>query len=352
MSDVKGNIGRKALRVPELDLLRFIAAALVVIYHYTYRKISGDGADALMFPVLSAVTKYGYLGVDLFFLLSGFVIFFSAASATPKSFAISRVSRLYPTFWVCMVFSAIVVVVFGGHADAIGFKQLLGNATMLAGYMGVDYVDGVYWTLQVEIKFYLLVFALLIARQMSRAEMFLFLWLALTLAERFIYNSSALKSLLVTEYAGYFIAGALFYLVRAEGITPYRLIALLLCALVSSENAYSQASGFIFAATPQECMVSALLVFVSFLLVGAIAMQWIRVRASRVLFNLGALTYPLYLLHNEAGKILINLGARWSLPLAVVLVAALMLLLSYVVANVFDAKVRPKFQAALSAISF
>jgi len=46
------------------------------------------------------------------------------------------------------------------------------------------------------------------------------------------------------------------------------------------------------------------------------------------------------------------LGARWSLPLAVVLVAALMLLLSYVVANVFDAKVRPKFQAALNAISF
>ena len=86
-------------RVFELDVLRFSAALAVVIYHLTYRQIDGQ----YLFASADLITRFGYLGVNLFFMISGFVILWTAVGRTPAKFAISRFSRLYPIFWVSMV---------------------------------------------------------------------------------------------------------------------------------------------------------------------------------------------------------------------------------------------------------
>ena len=52
------------------------------------------------FPAIANVTKYGYLGVNLFLLISGFVILVSSDGKSPRQFVISRIVRLYPTYWV------------------------------------------------------------------------------------------------------------------------------------------------------------------------------------------------------------------------------------------------------------
>src|SRR5690349_17773865 len=88
---------RAGVRLYEVDLLRIFAAVSVVLYHYLfagyYKVVSPLGFEA---PGL--VARYGYLGVDLFFLISGFVVLLSAWDRTPRSFLVSRVVRLYPAY--------------------------------------------------------------------------------------------------------------------------------------------------------------------------------------------------------------------------------------------------------------
>lgn len=62
-----------------LDKLRFFCAFGVLLYHYTTIGQAPNKHSVYDYPTLDAVFRYGYLGVDVFFMISGFVIFFLAA---------------------------------------------------------------------------------------------------------------------------------------------------------------------------------------------------------------------------------------------------------------------------------
>src|SRR5262249_17939386 len=98
-------------RYYELDLLRFVAAFSVLLFHYTFRGTAAlDHVSDLSYPWLAPVTKDGYLGVDLFFLISGFVILMSASSGSKRQFGVSRIVRLYPAYWVCCTATFLVLL--------------------------------------------------------------------------------------------------------------------------------------------------------------------------------------------------------------------------------------------------
>src|SRR2546429_8884405 len=83
-------------RVNEIDLLRFFAALAVVFFHYSF---NGDAAGAMSVmadPHLDPVSKYGYLGVELFFMINGVVILMTAANGNLLRFVILRLFWLYP----------------------------------------------------------------------------------------------------------------------------------------------------------------------------------------------------------------------------------------------------------------
>ena len=84
----------------------------MVIYHYTF---SGHARHLIpiAFPEISVVSRYGYLGVDMFFTISGFVVLLSAWGRRPRDFVISRVVRLYPAFWTAVTITAVVVILLG-----------------------------------------------------------------------------------------------------------------------------------------------------------------------------------------------------------------------------------------------
>jgi len=88
-------------RIPELDLLRFVAAAAsVVIYHYTYRPEISGTIDENVFWLLQEISRFGYHSVTLFFMISGFVILWSSEVYSAREFVVERFTRLFPSFWV------------------------------------------------------------------------------------------------------------------------------------------------------------------------------------------------------------------------------------------------------------
>jgi len=89
-------------RIYQIDLFRFIAAFAVVLYHYLYRGYAAGNMSLLRFDGVGEYFRYGYLGVDLFFIISGFVIAFSIKHLSLRKFFNSRFKRLYPIFgFVC-----------------------------------------------------------------------------------------------------------------------------------------------------------------------------------------------------------------------------------------------------------
>ena len=120
---------KTSLRVNELDLLRFIAAFMVVMFHYGFRGHAADGYSLLSLPTYATVSKYGYLGVELFFMISGFVILMTASSGSLKKFVISRIVRLYPAFWACCTITFIAILIVGDKRFTATFGQYLINLT-------------------------------------------------------------------------------------------------------------------------------------------------------------------------------------------------------------------------------
>ena len=97
----------RAPRLRVLDGLRLVAALSVMAYHYTARTSNAwDGDVRAVWPGVGRLTQYGYLRVNLFFLISGFVILMTAWGRTVETFAVSRVTRLFPAYWVGVALTA------------------------------------------------------------------------------------------------------------------------------------------------------------------------------------------------------------------------------------------------------
>ena len=167
-------------RLHEIDLLRITAALAVVFYHYTFSGYAGH-LTSVAFPALSAVTRYGYLGVDMFFVISGFVVLLSAWGRRPHQFTISRIVRLYPAYWVAVTITATVAVTLSHGLFKVTPVQYAANLTMFNSLPNIANVDVVYWTLWAEIRFYALVLVLTwIGITRLRVIAILWLWLAAT----------------------------------------------------------------------------------------------------------------------------------------------------------------------------
>lgn len=105
-------------RVPAIDLLRLAAVSAVILYHYGFWGPASHGVPQVALPALAPVAQYGFLGVPVFFAISGFVIAYSAEGRTPVGFAIARFSRIYPTFVFCMTLTFAATLLFGaGHFE-------------------------------------------------------------------------------------------------------------------------------------------------------------------------------------------------------------------------------------------
>ncbi|MFC1408590.1 acyltransferase family protein [Streptacidiphilus sp. N1-12] len=302
-------------RLAGVDGLRLLAAAGVAGYHYLGTPTPefwgpGPGRDPhRAAPLLQAAGAYGWLGVEAFFLISGFVICMSCWGRTPAQFAVSRVARLFPLYWAVVLLIAAagaVAALAGQHpSGSTDLRTDLGNLTMIPGPLGLTATDGVAWTLWVEARFYLLMAALLlVGLTYRRAVAFCALWLTLAAIGRELHSAVA-DEFLLTQYAGLFTAGIALYLMHRFG--PNLLLWLLTgfswcytLTLLHERVAQHRLPAALGGHAPSWAVCAAVLTgFLALLaLVGPGPLGRLRLRP---LVYAGALTYPFYLVHQSLG---------------------------------------------------
>lgn len=298
-------------RFEEIDVLRGLAALAVVIFHYS-------GHCAKFFGDFPFDFKIGARGVELFFLVSGFVIYFTLEkSKSLGDFAFSRFSRLYPVYWGTLTLVvAIDVLVFGTPMWWGGYVV---NMTMLQTFVGFPDIDTVFWSLAVELSFYVIMATVFTLGLMHRITLICFGWLAATclwaLSQTYgVAVPSTLAAYLILPYAPFFIAGITFYLISANGISAERVV-ILICCLIA------------------ECLLNGparlLVASALFAIFGLAITGQLRWLVSPLTLWLGSISYPLYLVHRGLGyQVLFKLhevGIPSTVSFAITMVGALVL---------------------------
>ena len=292
--------GRRRLEL--LDVLRFVAALMVVGFHWLFNGIYNGKVTSLTHGPLADVAAYGYFGVHLFFIISGYVISTSARGRTAGRFAAGRAERLFPAYWVGMTVTSLVAIGWGATVmDRVGWRQFLANLTMAPGLFGQKPIDGVYWTLTVELSFYVLVFGLLFLGLGRFLERFFPLWAVGMLLVMLVAPQHADLPYAGGYYA-LFAGGAIMATIRRRGFHWYQLVGLAAAGIVVARFVARQTTSFNLQRGTELSQIGVVaLVAVFFALV---ALMWIpRVADLRVPFSrqISDLTYPVYLLHAHLG---------------------------------------------------
>ncbi|MFB7054608.1 acyltransferase family protein [Streptomyces vinaceus] len=341
-------------RLRALDGLRLLAALMVAGYHYGGR--GGEISEAWgasprqLFPAAAPWLAYGCLGVQIFFVISGFVICLSAEGRSVRAFAASRAARLYPAYWVALVLVAVA-------ARAVSPSDFLVNLTMLQQPLGAGRVLGVCWTLWAELRFYVLFALCVVLPGGGRRRTLLFCagWmLSAVLADAADPGGKGfLVQALMPQYAPFFIGGIGLYLAHRA---PRDRLAWAVAGAGWLLGQHYAVAGLWHAPDPRffsyrSAVVIIAVVTAGFAAVALVALGRLGRARWRWLTLAGALTYPFYLVHEHLGWVLISaLHRRAGLPPGAVfaLTVAAILALAWAVHRGVERPLGPRLRRALS----
>lgn len=292
----------KKARLGWLDELRGLAALAVVLFHYltNYDKHYGHSFSVPDF------FSFGYLGVPLFFMISGFVIFMTVSnSKNIVDFAISRFSRLFPVFWVAVTITYVWVIFLGPVDRSVGFNEYVINLSMLHEYVGVPHVDRVYWTLSIELMFYFWMSVLLISKNLKWVCLIFSILIIAGLLQQFI--PEVVRQVFILKYIAFFSAGVAFFKVANDGVKVQYVLLILLSLLY----VYMYYSLF------ESIIITVIYGYFSL----RMFVSW---APNRVFLYMGSISYSLYLVHQNIGYSIIQTGYQNGLdPLLSISVALL-----------------------------
>lgn len=335
---------------PLLDPLRFGAAVGVALFHqmfwsWAWVSVGHPGFERAVaadveYPSAAPYTWFGWVGVEIFFVISGFVIANSASRSTPAQFLVGRALRLYPAVWVCATITLLVLLFLGSEPASTFIRPYIHAMLLIPEGVTKQSLDVVYWTLAAEMTFYLLVFGAMLTRKITLRHFAfgLTVWSA-------VFNAIALLVLLFTSpvnlpnvspanlpylailmfrvpcaafllnHGCFFALGIWLFISANRRLTTIERVAVAVTCLSGAAEIYFFASFFL-TCIPSISNQSA---FVPILIwaaaVGVIAYDANRNRrpgsanlrdAPAVLRTLGLITFPLYLTHNVIGAAVIH----------------------------------------------
>lgn len=286
--------GRKV----SLDIVRGSAALMIVLFHFTGHY--NDYIANLQLPYgdinLPLTLWWGYAAVVSFFMLSGYLAatVLQRRHRTPWQYVRHKLKRFYPAFWVAMTVSVAAIAIFG-ISEPVSWVQYFANLTMVSQLMRVPFVDGVYWSMQCELVFCLIVAALLLVREQSVLNRLLLGWIVLAIVVNIIPGKALriFRIILISNYAHTFVSGLV--IARLNNLLIGRRLALCIlglclanCSLefgpVGPSTAFLVGTGVILYAADK--------------LDRRIATNNLVVR---VLCWIATISYPLYLVHSMLG---------------------------------------------------
>ncbi|MEV6587739.1 acyltransferase family protein [Streptomyces acidicola] len=347
-----------APRLRALDGLRLIAALMVAAYHYGGR--DGEISQAWgtsskqQFPTLHEWFAYGCLGVQIFFVISGFVICLSGWGRPLRSFFISRASRLLPAYWAAVILVTVVFALPTVAYKAVSPSDALVNLTMLQQPLGVDRVLGVCWTLWAEVRFYVLFALCVVLPGVTRRRVIMFCacWTLAAVIARSA-NEPLLDAVLMPEYAPFFIGGIGLYLVHRDRRDMYAWGIVMVSWLIGQHYAVQELwhapNSDVFSSRTSYGIV--LVVTLGFVAVAAIALGWLNRIDWSWLTVAGALTYPFYLVHEHLGWVVIQAlhrGGQLSSVVTLALTFISMLLLAWLLNRYVEKPLTPWVRRVLN----
>lgn len=185
---------RKNQRFDFISFLRGVACLAVVFSHYGAMYFCGDVSASFsqivprqqMSPrflgnFVSAfdpsVLNFGAFGVSIFFLITGFLAAHSLERDSTASFLIKKLLRLYPVYIAGLAFVYLTSLVYTKWAGTLlpwGIKEWIAQASLCRDWMWMPSVDGIGWTLEVQLKMYLVYWLLKKLRVFEKSSTLLF----------------------------------------------------------------------------------------------------------------------------------------------------------------------------------
>lgn len=319
-----------------IDALRVVSSLCVLLYHYTTRYESIFGHSIVMrFSV-----PWGCGAVNVFLLLTGYLTVLSVSrNPSVGQFIKSRVVRLYPEYWASVIVTSICTYLFLPQLF-VGFKSIIVNFTMLQAFLGIPNVDGAYWTLAFQLVFYFWVLLSLLVTKIShkyKFSVFLFMWLILSYMFILIDKTQInipligfLRLALIPQLSAAFITGGMLAFMEKEPqkwkrcIYTIGVIASVVLAYITQERSYfcflvlSAVVVFYFGVIGKNRDTSKKTIsFYTF-------KSWISFCAS--------ISYPLYLIHQYFGFVIINFLERQLGITSWLLIICIPMICSFVVA--------------------
>jgi len=354
-----------------VDLLRFACALLVLGHHFGvgFWLSPSPHGEAIMADSPwrfdgSGLARVGWIGVELFFVISGLVIARSAVGLRWTGFLWKRVLRLAPAAWICATIS-MAVLMASGRFDTV---ELLGDWWRSLRFWPIGtQIDGSYWTLGIELSFYLLVAMTAAGGASARrieatgialgaASAAFWLWFVWTGPSAIPLPGIRTMMLSLLPHGCFFAIGVMVAALTGQAVTRRRIAVLaLLVPVALIEIAAHTAERATRTGAPPSLLL-AILIFLGGLaaLLGAgrlqpLLGQWVAPRVAR---TIGLMTYPLYLLHQDAGAAVMMALGRYGLSphLSAAIAAAAMMVVAWIVASALEPALR-RYLAALAGMA-
>jgi len=307
-------------RVKILDGLRLVAILMVMLFHY-YSRFYGDLYVYEMDT--HRIFGFGYLGVELFFIISGFVITLTLKNCNSFSeFIKKRFIRLIPGMLTCSVITFLIFYLVKPEFFQFSseFKNLLISNSFISPNLinnsfgtNFSYIDGAYWSLWVELSFYFIISILYFINKQTFVKNFTILavtgvllyhsvnaitpdsWIGSLAGTNLLAELKNFVGIfLFLKYALWFLAG--IYLLEIYSNQADKKSLLMLTLVLILQTVLMQ----------NKIEILFCIIVYPTLLLFIYKPQYLSFLSTKFISKLGVASYSIYLIHQNAGVLLIN----------------------------------------------
>ena len=331
-------------RLDYIDLLRVIALGAVIAFHYLYSAVARGRTPNVTESPIMGWAQYGYLGVELFFMITGFVMLSSTKGITAGTFLKKRFLRLYPMYWMALILIFSVSQFGIWQRPGLVAENFYYSLTMAPKEFSHEWLDPAHWFLARLLQFYLFILIVL-ALRLGKYLPSIFPWWALI---GLAWNTFGFEQFGIWYLNGFFAliaGGAIISSIRESGFNKIRIAGLIssyvwaLSSRIDLVPWLDKNRGPGNSALAIGSVITAMYLLMLLTLSRGVAKLHLR-----GIGTAGAVTYPLYLIHDRLGGLAIRRFATPSNQYFIYLIVILVLIsLAYGILKV-ESRIMKRFQ--------